>query len=71
MGLFTPEDIASIGEGLPDNTSALALLFEHRWAERLKDAVAAAGGFLVSRDTVPPEDLRAGQRRARRGSHLA
>ena len=57
MGLLTPEDIASIGEGLPNNTSALILLFEHRWAEKIKEAVTAAGGFLVSRDTISPEIL--------------
>jgi uncharacterized membrane protein len=57
MGLLTPGDIASIGEGLPNNTSALILLFEHRWAEKIKDAVGAAGGFLVSRATISPEIL--------------
>lgn len=57
MGLMTPEDIASIGESLPDNTSALILLFEHRWAVKIKEAVDAAGGFLVSRDTIAPEIL--------------
>ncbi len=41
----------------PDDTSALALLFEHRWAEHLKDAIVSSGGFLVSRATVPPEIL--------------
>lgn len=58
-GLFTPEDVAAIADGLPADTSALAVLFEHRWAARLKDAMLAAGGFLVSRTTVPPEVLEA------------
>jgi hypothetical protein len=58
-GLFTPEDVAAIADGLPADTSALAVLFEHRWAVRLKDAVASARGFLVSRTTVPPEVLEA------------
>ena len=58
-GLFTPEDVAAIADGLPVDTSALAVLFEHRWAERLKGALVAAGGFLVSRTTVPPEVLEA------------
>jgi hypothetical protein len=56
-GLFTEDDIAAIGTDLPANTSALAVLFEHRWAEDLKDAMTAAGGFLVSRTTVAPEVL--------------
>ena len=58
-GMFTSEDVEAIAEGLPVDTSALAVLFEHRWAERLKDAIVAAGGFLVSRTTVPPEVLEA------------
>jgi hypothetical protein len=30
-------------------------MFEHRWAEHLKDAIKDAGGFLVARETIPPE----------------
>jgi uncharacterized membrane protein len=56
-GLLTDEDIVSIGESLPANSSGLALLFEHRWAEALKDAMTGAGGFLISRVTVSPEIL--------------
>jgi Family of unknown function (DUF6325) len=59
MGLLTPEDIAAIAESLPANTSALIILFEHRWAERLKDAMADAGGFLISREYIVPEALAA------------
>jgi hypothetical protein len=57
MGLLTPEDVAQIADGLGPNTSALLMLFEHRWAEHIKDAIAAAGGFLVARETIPPEIL--------------
>jgi hypothetical protein len=57
MGLFTPEDVESIAESLPPETSALAILFEHRWAEDVKDAIANAGGFLVARAVIPPEVL--------------
>lgn len=57
MGLFTPEDLVNIAEALPLNTSGLAMLFEHRWAVDIKDAMAAAGGFLVTRIVVPPEVL--------------
>jgi uncharacterized membrane protein len=57
MGLLTPEDVAAIGDGLPTNTSALVLLFEHRWAEKVKDAISGAGGFLISRTTIAPEVL--------------
>ena len=57
MGLFTPEDIETLAESLPPETSALAILFEHRWAEDIKDAIANAGGFLVARAVIPPEVL--------------
>jgi hypothetical protein len=58
-GLFTEDDVLAIAEGLPANSSGLAMLFEHRWAEDIKDAMTAAGGFLVSRSVVPPEVLEA------------
>jgi hypothetical protein len=57
MGLFTPEDLVAIAGSLPTDTAGVALLFEHRWAEDLKDAMAAAGGFLVDRVVIPPEIL--------------
>jgi hypothetical protein len=57
MGLFTPEDIETIALGLRPDTSALVLLFEHRWAVNIKEAMEAAGGFLVARSTIPPEVL--------------
>lgn len=57
MGLFTPEDLVEIAESLPPDSSGLAMLFEHRWAEDIKDAMAAAGGFLVTRSVIPPEVL--------------
>ena len=57
MGLLTAEDVDTIAEALPSNTSALVLLFEHRWAVAIKEAIGAAGGVLISRTTVQPEIL--------------
>jgi uncharacterized membrane protein len=57
MGLLTPEDEETLAAGIGPNTSALALLFEHRWAENIKDAMTAAGGFLIGREVIPPEVL--------------
>jgi phosphoenolpyruvate carboxykinase (GTP) len=51
------EDLATLAEGIPDNTSALVLLFEHRWAVRVKEAIQAAGGVLIARSVIPPEIL--------------
>jgi hypothetical protein len=56
-GLLTPEDIDLLAVGLPNDSAALVLLFEHRWAVRLKEAMGAAGGFLISRETISPEIL--------------
>jgi Family of unknown function (DUF6325) len=57
MGLFTPEDLVDIAAMLPADTAGLILLFEHRWAEDIKEAIAAKGGFLVARSVIPPEVL--------------
>jgi hypothetical protein len=57
LALFTPEDIAQIVVSIPENTSALVILFEHHWAVDVKIAMEAAGGFLVSRSVIPPEVL--------------
>jgi hypothetical protein len=57
MDLFTPDDLNEIVDSLPLNTTGLVLLFEHRWSEDLKDAIGAAGGFLVNRVVIPPEVL--------------
>jgi hypothetical protein len=57
MGLLTQEDIDKLAEDLPPDTSALVLLFEHRWAVNVKRAIIGAGGFLISRETIAPEAL--------------
>jgi uncharacterized membrane protein len=57
MGFLPPEDVLALAEGLPAESAALILLFEHRWAEHLKVAIANAGGFLVARETISPEAL--------------
>ena len=56
-GLLTEEDIDNVAADLEPNTSALVIMFEHRWAVRLKEAMGAAGGFLVARETIRPETL--------------
>jgi uncharacterized membrane protein len=56
-GLLTDEDVLKIGEGLGSNQSALVVMFEHRWAVRVKKAIIGAGGVLVARELVSPESL--------------
>ena len=55
MGLFTQEDIEQVATTMPPGTSGLILLFEHRWAVDVKEALRDAGGFLVARTVIPPE----------------
>jgi hypothetical protein len=57
MGLLTQDDVENIAADLPTDTSALILLFEHRWAVRIKQAIGDAGGVLISRETIAPEAL--------------
>jgi hypothetical protein len=59
MAMLTPEDLEHVASELPLDTSGMLMLFEHRWAEHIKEAVGAAGGFLVSRTVIPPEFLEA------------
>jgi hypothetical protein len=59
MALLTPEDREYLAAQLPPDTTGLVMLFEHRWAEQIKDAIAEAGGRLVGRSVVPPEVLAA------------
>jgi len=57
VGLFTAEDLATIAVGMPEGTGALVILFEHRWAVDVKDALEAKGAVLLSRSVIAPEIL--------------
>ncbi|HEX5828301.1 MAG TPA: DUF6325 family protein [Candidatus Limnocylindrales bacterium] len=57
MGLFTAEDLATIAADLPADSAALVMLFEHRWAVRVKEAIGRANGTLIARAVIPPEVL--------------
>jgi hypothetical protein len=54
-GLFTAEDVVAIAETIPSDMAALALLFEHKWAVHIKEAMQRANGFLISRSVIAPE----------------
>jgi hypothetical protein len=57
IGLLTPEDLDQVAEDLPADTAGMVMLFEHRWAVGIKEAIEGAGGFLIDRAVVPPEVL--------------
>lgn len=48
LGLLSLDDAEEIGKGLPGNSSAALVLFEHTWAVELKQAVKQANGRLVA-----------------------
>jgi hypothetical protein len=56
-GVLTSEDVASIADIVPNGSSAALVLFEHRWALGLREAVMNAGGVLLAQDRVSPEAL--------------
>jgi uncharacterized membrane protein len=55
--LFTAEDVASLAASVPANTSALAVLWQNVWSEKLRRAIANAKGKLVAHVRVPAEVL--------------
>lgn len=57
--LLTDDDIARIGEQMPTETAAAVLIIEHVWAINLKQAIAAAGGFVVGDGRIHPERIQA------------
>jgi len=54
---LSQEDIQRIAADLPAGTTALMVLFEHRWAVPLKEAVMDAGGVVLAQGIIRPEDL--------------
>jgi len=54
-GMIADEDVEDIGAGLKPDSSAAILLVEHVWATRFQQAVADAGGQLISSLRIPKE----------------
>jgi Family of unknown function (DUF6325) len=57
MGLLADEDIQQLAVGIPNNSAAGLLLFEHTWAIGLKEAIKNAGAVAVTGGFVSPEAL--------------
>jgi uncharacterized membrane protein len=49
------DDIESVGEMLPNNSSAAALLFENTWAIKLKEELLKTDAQLVTQGRIPNE----------------
>lgn len=52
-GLIGEDDIATVGEMLPPDTTACVLLFEHLWATWLRDAITDGGGTIHHLERIP------------------
>lgn len=50
-------DIQAIAQDVPRGTTAVMVLFEHRWAIPLKDALQRVNGVVLAQGMVRPEDL--------------
>ena len=53
--MLTHEDVAIAANHLPENSYAAVVLFEHRWALGLHNAVEAAGGLLLDSAYIHPQ----------------
>ena len=54
---LSDDDIRSIARDIPEGTTGVMLLIEHRWAMGLKEAVQSTGGAVLAQGMVRPEAL--------------
>ena len=55
FGALTDGDVQQSAENLPVDTNAALVLFEHRWAIGLQQALNKAGGFLLDSAYINPQ----------------
>lgn len=60
--LLSEEDLLMVGDELPANTTAAAMLLEHVWATRFSSAIRQANGRLVTSVRIPPEVIASARR---------
>jgi uncharacterized membrane protein len=54
---LSPADIEEIAADLKPNEAVGLLLFEHKWAAHLKEAVRSTGGYPIAQGFLTPEAL--------------
>jgi uncharacterized membrane protein len=54
-GVLNDEDLELAAEALAPDSSAALLVWEHRWAARVAQAIRDAGGRIVAGERVPDE----------------
>jgi len=52
-GLISDADLAALADNVDPGSTAAVILFEHLWANRLRDMVAAADGTVVYGERIP------------------
>ena len=52
-GLVNMEDLDHVAASLPENNSALIIVWEDAWARPLVEAVLEAGGVVIERASIP------------------
>jgi hypothetical protein len=55
LDLLAAEDATELATNLRPGSSALALVFEHRWMVPIREAIITSGGFLLADLHVPPD----------------
>jgi Family of unknown function (DUF6325) len=54
-GVLNGEDLQLAAEGLEPDSSAALIVWEHRWAARVAQAIRDAGGRIIAGERVPDE----------------
>ena len=54
-GVLNDEDLELTAEALSPDSSAALIVWEHRWAARVAQAIRDAGGRIVAGERVPDE----------------
>ena len=54
-GVLNDEDLELVAETLEPDSSAALIVWEHRWAARVAQAIRDAGGRIIASERVPDE----------------
>jgi len=55
LDLLASEDATELATELEPGSSALALVFEHRWMVPVREAIVESGGLLLADLHIPPD----------------
>jgi len=55
--MYDDKDVWYIADAIPAGSSAAIVVFEHRWAIPLRDAIVRSGGVALADEWIHPADL--------------